>query len=31
VVKTRDVLDVYIENGKIGAFWVYSKDLPAQE
>ena len=30
-VKTRDVLDVYIENGKIGAFWVYSKDLPAQE
>jgi len=30
-VQTRDLLDIYIENGKIGAFWVYERALPAQE
>tara|TARA_B100000614_G_scaffold197770_1_gene178999 strand:- start:65 stop:589 length:525 start_codon:yes stop_codon:yes gene_type:complete len=27
-VQTRDILDIYIENGKVGAFWVYNRDLP---
>ena len=30
-VQTRDLLDIYIENGKIGAFWVYERALPTEE